>query len=233
MKAARIAWTIVSLPAVETVVCGAAAVPVVLFWQWLHGVVPRGAVGTLVVSAALMPSYLVFVVMLLIVSPLVTRMLGWRTPIDVEMRIADCGWPLLRWARGIAAMHLCRLLGGTLLHGTPAWTVHLRLGGARLGRRVYVNSLRVSDYNLIACGHDVVIGGDAHLSGHTVEAGIVKTGHVVLGDSVTIGLGSVIDIDVTVGSNAQIGALSFVAKHTRLTGDAVYAGIPIRRLDPH
>ena len=53
---------------------------------------------------------------------------------------------------------------------------------------------------------------------------------MVLGDNVTIGLGSVIEIDVTVGSNVQIGALSFVPKHTRLAGDAVYAGIPVRRL---
>ena len=230
MKMARIAWTVVSLVVVETIVCGAAAAPVVFVWQWLHGVLAPGPARLFVISAALVPSYLVFVILLLVLSPLVTRALGWRTPVAAEMRIADCAWPVLGWARAAAAMHLCRLLGGTLLRGTPAWTAHLRLAGARLGRRVYVNSLALSDYNLIECGHDVVIGHDVHLSGHTVEAGLVKTGRVVLGDNVTIGLGSVIEIDVTVGSNVQIGALSFVPKHTRLAGDAVYAGIPVRRL---
>jgi hypothetical protein len=229
MRAARIAWTIVSLIVVEVAVCGAAAAPVVFVLRWLHAVVSPDA-AWIVLAAALAPAYLAFVLLLLVVSPLVTRALGWRTPLDAEMRIADCGWPLLAWARGIAALHLCRVLGGTLLHGTPVWTAHLRLGGARLGRRVYVNSLRLSDYNLIECGHDVVIGDDAHLSGHTVEAGVVKTGRVAIGDNVTIGLGSVIDIDVTVGSNVQIGALSFVPKHARVAGGAVYAGIPIRRL---
>ena len=62
----------------------------------------------------------------------------------------------------------------------PYWTAHLRLGGARLGKRVLVNSLSVSDYNLIECGDDVVIGGAVHLSGHTVEAGVVKTARVEL-----------------------------------------------------
>jgi hypothetical protein len=39
----------------------------------------------------------------------------------------------------------------------------------------------VSDYNLLECGDDVVIGGGVHLSGHTVEAGIVKTARIRLG----------------------------------------------------
>ena len=230
MRTARLAWTVVSLLAVEVLVCGAAAAPLVLFWQWLLRVLPDGPAGLAVVSVALAPSYLAFALVLLLLSPLVMRALGWCAPPGAEMRIADYDWPLLAWARGVAVMHVCRLFGGTLLHGTPVWTAHLRLAGARLGRRVYVNSLRLNDYNLIECGHDVVIGDDAHLSGHTVEAGLVKTGRVVLGDHVTIGLGSVIEIDVVVGSRVQIGALSFVPKHARLEGDAVYAGIPVKRL---
>ena len=58
----------------------------------------------------------------------------------------------------------------------------------------------MSDYNLIECGDDVVIGGGVHLSGHTVEAGVVKTAPVRLGNKVTIGLGSVVEIGVEIGS---------------------------------
>ena len=50
------------------------------------------------------------------------------------------------------------------------------LAGARLGRRVYVNSLAVTDYSLLDFGDDVVIGDGVHLSGHTVEHGVLKTG---------------------------------------------------------
>ncbi len=85
---------------------------------------------------------------------------------------------------------------------------------------------RGRDYNLIECGDDVVIGGAVHLSGHTVEAGIVKTARVRLGNNVTVGLGSVIEIGVEIGSNSQVGALSFVPKHTKLKGGVVYAGTP-------
>jgi acetyltransferase-like isoleucine patch superfamily enzyme len=162
----------------------------------------------------------------MIISPLGVRLLRWHTPSDAALRIVDMDWALLRWARYGASIHLVRVIAGTLFRGTPLWTFHLRLNGARLGKRVYVNSLSVSDYNLIECGDDVVIGGAVQMSGHTVEDGIVKTAPVRLGNNVTIGLGSVIEIGVEIGSYAQVGALSFVPKHAKLAGGCMYAGAP-------
>jgi acetyltransferase-like isoleucine patch superfamily enzyme len=105
------------------------------------------------------------------------------------------------------------------------------LNGARIGRRVFVNSLFISDHNLLEFGDDVVIGGEVHLSGHTVEGGVVKTARVRLGHDVTVGLGSIIDIGVDVGPRCQIGAMSFVPKHTKLPAGSVYAGVPVKRLE--
>ena len=178
------------------------------------------------ISAAVVPMYVLFALCLMVVSPLALRLTGWHTAPDAEMRIADLEWPLLRWVRYLASLHVARVAAGTLFRGTPIWAFHLRLAGARLGRRVYVNSLSVSDYNLIECGDDVVIGGGVHMSGHTVEAGIVKTARVRVGDRVTIGIGSVIDIGAEIGSDIQIGALSFVPKHATLAGGTTYAGAP-------
>jgi acetyltransferase-like isoleucine patch superfamily enzyme len=92
---------------------------------------------------------------------------------------------------------------------------------------VYINTLFISD---LESGDDVVVGSDVHLSGHTVEAGMLKTGRVRLGHNVTVGLGTVVEIDVVVGADCQVGALSFVPRHTALDADAVYAGVPARRL---
>jgi acetyltransferase-like isoleucine patch superfamily enzyme len=77
----------------------------------------------------------------------------------------------------------------------------------------------------------VVVGGDVHLSGHTVENGMLKTAPVKLGRGVTVGVGSVVGIGVEVGDRSQIGALSLVPKFTRLEKDGVYAGTPVRKLD--
>jgi acetyltransferase-like isoleucine patch superfamily enzyme len=223
----RVCWTITSLIVVQIVVCAISAAPVVFGWFWIASIVRADSLAwPVLVSIAIVPSYAVFAVCLLMVAPLATRLLAWQTPEDSSMRVSDVNWPLLRWARYAASMHVVRVIAGGLFRGTPLWTAHLRLSGAKLGKRVYINTLAVSDYNLIECGDDVVIGGGAHISGHTVEGGVVKTGRVCLGNNVTIGLGSVVEIGVEIGSNAQVGALSFVPKYTSLQGGTVYVGAP-------
>jgi acetyltransferase-like isoleucine patch superfamily enzyme len=59
----------------------------------------------------------------------------------------------------------------------------------------------------------------------------VRTARVRLGRNVTIGLGSVIEIGVEIGPDAQVGALSFVPKHTKLAGGVTYVGVPAAPLD--
>lgn len=147
------------------------------------------------------------------------------------MRISDLSWPVLRWARYAMTTHIVRVFVGTLLRATPLWTLYLRLNGAHLGRNVFVNSVTLSDHNLITCGDDVVIGAGVYLSGHTVERGLVKTAPVRLGQGVTIGVGSVIGIGVDIGAHTQVGALSVVPKHHTLEPGAVYGGVPVHRLD--
>lgn len=227
----RIAWTLSTFVLVELIVCGLSAIPTVaLWWQLLKIPASNPALKLLVVSSALIPSYIIFALAFLFVSPIAVRLAGWHTPPHAEMRIAEIGWPLMHFVRYAAANHVARLLAGTFFRGSPIWTAHMRLAGARLGRRVYVNSLELNDYNLLHFEDDVVIGADAHLSGHTVEGGVVKTGEVRLGRNTTVGVSSIVEIGVVTGPNCQIGALSFVPKNTHLDGDATYAGIPVKRI---
>jgi acetyltransferase-like isoleucine patch superfamily enzyme len=226
-RAWRITWTLSTLVVVQVLVCGLAALPSTLISFRLTSLAAADSVVRLmIVSAGVVPLYVLFALCLLVVSPVVLRIVRWHTPPDEAMRIADLEWNLLRWVRYGASLHVARVLAGTLFRGTPIWTAHLRLGGARLGKRVYVNTLAVSDYNLLDFGDDVVIGDAVHVSGHTVEAGVVKTAQVRLGRNVTIGLCSVIEIGVDIGAGAQVGALSFVPKYTRLPGGVVYVGTP-------
>ena len=230
--AARLGWMILTILVVETIVCGAAALPVAWTWSWfLAASAGAPALRLIGASVLLVPSYVAFAVCLMVSSALAIRLLGWRTPPNAEMRLADVGWPLLHWARCMVMTHVVRIFAGYLFRSSPIWTEYLRWAGARLGRRVYVNSLWLSDYNLLEFGDDVVIGGDVHLSGHTVEAGVVKTAPVRLGNGVTIGLGSVVGIGVEVDDGCQVAAQSLVPKHARLEASAVYAGTPVSRID--
>lgn len=224
-KAWRITWAVVSLAVVETIVLGLAVVPAawLLSWSSTWPLVLR--------SMMIAPAYVVFALALMVLSAAATRLSGWRTPVDAEMKIADMDWPLLDWVRYLALSHIVRLCAGSLFRASPVWTAYHRWNGARLGRGVYINSLAVVDDNLLEFGDHVVIGHGVHLSGHTVENGVVKTGHVRLGAGVTVGMESVIGIGVDIGAGTQIGALSVVPKHQRLEGGAVFAGTPVHRLD--
>jgi acetyltransferase-like isoleucine patch superfamily enzyme len=228
----RVAWALASVFLVESVVFGLAVLPGALFWEWhLQWDLP-GPWWTRIVflSMAFVPAYIIFALALMFLSAWSTRLFGWRTPDDAQMRIADLDWELLRWVRYMVGTHIVRVFAGTLFRGSPVWTAYLRLNGARVGRRVYVNTLAISDHNLLELGDDVVIGAGVHISGHTVERGIVKTAPVRLGRGVTVGLGTVVDIGVEAGPGCQIAPLSVVLKHTTLDAGAVYGGVAVRRL---
>jgi acetyltransferase-like isoleucine patch superfamily enzyme len=184
----------------------------------------------LVVAIAMLPAYVLFACMLLLLAALSTRLVGWRTPTNVTLPISGLDPQLLTWVQSLVMLHLVRVLAGSMFRASPIWSLYLRLNGARLGRRVFVNSLAVVDHKLLEFGDEVIIGDGAHVAGHTVEDGLLKTARVRLGRGVTIGVGSVVGIGVDAGSGCRVGALSVVPKFSRLDAGATYVGAPVRKL---
>jgi len=231
MKVFRIVVTANAIVIAQTIICGLSILPAALLWRGGVASTSTGSMWDIVVASVLvMPAYIVFALCLMPVSAIIMRLLGARTPPDAELRISEMSWPLMKWVQYMSAAHIVRLVSGSMFRGSPLWTAYLRMNGARIGKRVFINTLSISDHNLLVLGDDVVIGADVHISGHTVEDGMLKTAGVRVGSRVTIGLGSAIDIDVNIGDGCQIGALTLVPKHTRLDADAVYVGIPARKL---
>jgi len=231
MKVYRIVVTANAIVIAQTIICGLSILPAALLWRGGVASTSTGSMWDIVVASVLvMPAYIVFALCLMPVSAIIMRLLGARTPPDAELRISEMSWPLMKWVQYMSAAHIVRLVSGSMFRGSPLWTAYLRMNGARVGKRVFINTLSISDHNLLVLGDDVVIGADVHISGHTVEDGMLKTAGVRVGSRVTIGLGSAIDIDVNIGDGCQIGALTLVPKHTRLDADAVYVGIPARKL---
>ena len=163
-------------------------------------------------------------------SALATKALGWRTPANVELPLRDFSWPVLNWGRYLMTIHVVRVFAGPAFRSTTIWNWYMRLNGARLGRDVWVNSLSLMDHNLLDFADGVMIGSDAHVSGHVVERGILKTARVQLGRNTLIGIGSVVGIGVTSGADVQVGTLSVVPKFAVLEPGGVYVGVPVARL---
>jgi len=228
----RVGWAIFSAFVVESIVFGFSVLPAAVFWEWhFHWKLPWRWMETVIVSMAFIPAYLLFAFSLMLLSALATRLTGWRAPEDAEMVIRDPDWPLLNWVRYMISIHLVRTFAGMVFRTSPLWTLYMRWNGARMGRGVFVNSLWVTDHNLLEFGDNVIIGSEVHLSGHTVEKGMVKTARVRLGDNVTAGVSSIISIGVEAGPGCQIGALSLVPKYSKLEAGKTYVGIPVQVLD--
>ena len=227
----RFVWAALTSVVVESALLGVSGW--IAIEAWRRVVEPLSSAdgfrGVLTVAAAV-PAYLLFAVLLLVGSAVVTRLLGWRTPAGVALRLDDYSWALLDWGRYLISIHVARALAGPAFRSTPVWTAYMRLNGARIGRGVWVNSLSLMDHNLLTIGDGAVVGSDAHVSGHTVERGILFTAPVVIGAGATVGVGSVIAIGVTVGAGAEIGALAVVPKFTRLETRGVYVGSPVREV---
>lgn len=232
-QTARVVWTVISIFIVQSLVFGLAVLPAFLFWTWtLEWAIPDlPLLRPVIVATTLVPAYLVFAVALVALSAGSTRLFGWRTPAEGAWKLRDLEWPLLNWSRYMISTHIVRVLVGTLFRASPIWTLYLRWNGAAIGRGVYINSLSISDHNMLEFGDGVVIGENVHLSGHTVEGGMVKTGRVRLARFVTVGLGSMVGIGVEAGEKCQIGALSVVPKNSKLEGSAIYAGVPVRKIE--
>ncbi|MDH3637301.1 MAG: hypothetical protein OES09_02410 [Gammaproteobacteria bacterium] len=230
----RTVWAIASVLFVECIVFALSVLPAYAIWRWHFGWEPASHwINAFVSAFALVPAYLVFAVTFMVMSAAATHVTGWRTPKDMELKLRDRDWALLDWVRYSISTHLVRVLAGTVLRTTPVWTFYMRLNGARLGKRVWINSLDVTDHNLLEFGDDVVIGAGVHLSGHTVERGRLKTAPVRLGSGVTVGINANVEIGVEAGPRCQIGALSAVPKYTRLDADTTYVGIPVHKLENH
>lgn len=230
-QAGRVAWTVITIAVVQSLVFGLSVLPAFYFWTWtLTWSIPP-IIRPAIVATTLVPAYLLFAFVLVALSALSTRVCGWRTAANGAWKLRDLEWPLLDWVRYMVSTHVVRVFVGTFFRASALWTLYMRWNGARIGRGVHINSLSISDHNMLEFGDGVVIGESVHLSGHTVEGGMVKTGPVRLGRFVTVGLGSMVGINVEAGEKCQIGALSVVLKGSKLEGSAIYAGIPARRIE--
>jgi acetyltransferase-like isoleucine patch superfamily enzyme len=226
-------WAILSFFVVESAVFAVSLGPAALFLnhqrRFISGL-SSDWMGLWVALLSLVPFYLSFIMILMVLSAASCRLIGWRTPPNIETRLEDLSWPLLDWVRYSISIRIVEVFAGSLFRSTPLWTFYMRLNGATLGRRVHVNSLEVTDHNLIELGDDVVVGGGVHLSGHTVEEGVLKTAPVRLERGVTVGVGSVVNIGCVAGSGSEIGALSYVPKFSILESGCAYAGVPIHKI---
>jgi non-ribosomal peptide synthetase-like protein len=85
------------------------------------------------------------------------------------------------------------LVGG--LTGTPWIAPVLRLFGARIGRRVWLATTYLTEFDLVEVGDDAAVGGTSSLQTHLFEDRVMKMSTVRIGAASSVGSRSVVLYD--------------------------------------
>ncbi|MCK7622969.1 amino acid adenylation domain-containing protein [Streptomyces sp. RS10V-4] len=120
--------------------------------------------------------------------------------------------------------------GLAMLTGTPFLPPLLRLFGARIGRRTWLSTTFLTEFDLVEIGDDAAIGPGVSLQTHLFEDRVMKMSKVTVRPGATVGTRAVVLYDGVVGDGVWLDALSLVMKGEYLTPGTAWRGIPAEGL---
>jgi non-ribosomal peptide synthetase-like protein len=114
------------------------------------------------------------------------------------------------------------------LTGTPFLCWYFRLLGARIGRRVYLETSDFSEFDLVRIGDEASLNADCTIQTHLFEDRVMKMSHIDIESGCTVGAGSLVLYDTCMEEGASLGDLSLLMKGETLPARTRWHGIPAR-----
>jgi len=114
------------------------------------------------------------------------------------------------------------------LRGTPWLPVFLRLLGVKIGRRVWMNSTDITEYDMVSIGDDSALNEDCGPQTHLFEDRVMKVGPVKIGERCSVGARTIILYDSEIGNDVKLEALSLVMKGENLSPSTSWIGSPVQ-----
>ncbi|ORX37297.1 hypothetical protein BD324DRAFT_439618 [Kockovaella imperatae] len=116
-----------------------------------------------------------------------------------------------------------------LFLGTPYCAMVLRLFGTRIGKKVTLLSLDITEFDMVSLGDESVLNAQSGPQTHLFEDRIMKVGHVHLEAHSVLKTASTCLPGSTIGAGSTVGSLSLVMKGEVVPPNQVWEGAPIRR----
>jgi non-ribosomal peptide synthetase-like protein len=114
------------------------------------------------------------------------------------------------------------------LVGTPWIAPVLRMFGANIGRRVWLNVISLTEFDLVHISDDAAIGEEGDMGTHLFEDRVMKMSHVRIGAGATMGSRSAVLYDAEVGAGAFLDGFTLVMKGEVLPPQSRWRGLPAR-----
>src|SRR5438874_4360741 len=122
--------------------------------------------------------------------------------------------------------------GVHLFVGSPLYGLYLRALGAKVGPRVVILSRRIPVCtDLLTIGAGTVIRRESHFLCYRAQTGRIEIGPVTLGRDVFVGEAAVLDINTSMGDEAQLGHASSLQSGQSVPAGERWHGSPARRTD--
>jgi non-ribosomal peptide synthetase-like protein len=114
------------------------------------------------------------------------------------------------------------------LTGTPFVCWYFRLLGAKIGRRVYMETTDLSEFDLVRVGDQAMLNADCTIQTHLFEDRVMKMSTIDIGARCKVGAGSLVLYDTRLEEGAALGDLSLLMKGETLPAWTSWEGIPAR-----
>ncbi len=114
------------------------------------------------------------------------------------------------------------------MQGTPWLPVLMRLLGVKIGKRVWLNTTDITEFDMVTICDDAALNTDCGPQTHLFEDRVMKVGSVKIGARASIGSGTIILYDSELGDDTKIEALSLVMKGERLSPGTDWIGSPVK-----
>ncbi len=114
------------------------------------------------------------------------------------------------------------------LRGTPFLPMAMRLFGVKIGKRVWLNTTDITEYDMVSIGDDTALNEDCGPQTHLFEDRIMKVGKIKIGNRCTIGARTIILYDTEIGDDVTLEPLSLVMKGEKLASGTAWTGSPIQ-----
>lgn len=116
----------------------------------------------------------------------------------------------------------------TTVLGSPLMGVYLRAMGASVGPNVWLETLSLTEFDLVDLGAGCAINRGACIETHLFHDRLLRMGPATLGDDATLGPHAVVLLDTELGAGCTLGARSVVLRGERLPPMTRWSGIPVR-----
>jgi non-ribosomal peptide synthetase-like protein len=114
------------------------------------------------------------------------------------------------------------------LSGTPFICWYFRALGARIGRRVYMETSDLTEFDLVQVGDEATLNADCTIQTHLFEDRVMKMSRIQIGPRCTVGAGSLVLYDTQMEQGAWLGDLSLLMKNEVLPAETRWQGSPAR-----